>query len=71
MNPLPTENIQSPGVQVSRLAYTKAELCQALRVSPVTLWRLEQRGLLVPIPGIRHKLYPIAAVERFLAGGAQ
>jgi hypothetical protein len=53
---------------VERLAYTKSELCEALRLSPVTLWRLEQRGLLMPIAGLRHKLYPVTTVERFLAG---
>jgi len=54
----------------SRLTYTKAELCKALNLSPVTLWRLEQKGSLVPLAGIRHKIYPVSAVEKFLKRGA-
>jgi hypothetical protein len=54
----------------SRLTYTKAELCEALHLSPVTLWRLEQRGVLMPLRGLRHKIYPVSVVERFLAKGA-
>ncbi len=51
-----------------RLAYTKTELCELLHLSTVTLWRLEKRGLLVPIPSIRHKIYSKAAVDAFLSG---
>lgn len=51
-----------------KLAYNKDELCAVLGVSPVTLWRLEKRGLLRPVPGIRHKLYSRKVVEAFLAG---
>jgi DNA-binding transcriptional MerR regulator len=61
---------ESIAAKVERLAYTKAELCEALRVSPVTLWRLEKKGLLEPVAGLRHKLYSKAAVERFIEGGA-
>jgi hypothetical protein len=61
---------KSNGAPEARLTYTKAELCKALRLSPTTLWRLEQRGVLLPIAGLRHKIYPVAAVERFLAKGA-
>jgi hypothetical protein len=53
---------------LERLAYTKAELCKLLHISTVTLWRLEKRGLLVPIPSIRHKIYSKVAVEAFLSG---
>uniref|UniRef100_UPI00404A0AC1 hypothetical protein n=1 Tax=Cephaloticoccus sp. TaxID=1985742 RepID=UPI00404A0AC1 len=55
---------------VLRLTYTKRELCAALHLSPVTLWRLEQRGVLMPLRGLRHKIYPVSVVERFLAKGA-
>jgi hypothetical protein len=54
-----------------RLAYTKAELGAKLSLSPVSIYRLEQRGLLRPIPGIRHKLFSVAEVNRFLAGGGR
>jgi hypothetical protein len=51
-----------------RLVYTVNELATELRVSRVTLWRLEVRGLLKSVPGIRHKIYSHAEVQRFLAG---
>ncbi len=54
--------------QIERLAYTKEELCSSLSLSPITLWRLEKRGLIHPIAGIRHKLYSVSEVKRFLAG---
>lgn len=54
---------------VERLAFTKSELCAALGLSPVSLWRLEKRGLLLPVQGLRHKLYTVESVQRFLKGG--
>ena len=57
-------------VPVAKLAYTLRELCAALGLCRVTLYRLEQRGLLRPVPGIRHKLYARAEVDRFLSGKA-
>ena len=53
---------------VEKLAYSTQELCAALGLSDVTLWRLAKRGLLNPVPGIRHRLYSRVEVERFLAG---
>jgi hypothetical protein len=47
------------------LTYTTAQVCAALQISPTTLWRLEQRGLLAPIPHLRHKRYSVAAVQKF------
>jgi hypothetical protein len=38
-------------------------------ISEVTLWRLNKRGLLRPVPGIRHRLYSVASIKRFLARG--
>jgi hypothetical protein len=52
-----------------KLAFSKSELAAAIGLSGVTLWRLEKRGLLKPVPGIRHKLFARAEVERFLRGG--
>lgn len=51
-----------------RLAYSKNELSQLLGLSPVTLWRLEKKGILRPVAGVRHKLYSATAVSRFLDG---
>ena len=57
-----------PTPVVEKLAYNTAELCSALGISPVTIWRLNRRGLLRPIYGLRHKLYAKAEVQRFLSG---
>ncbi len=62
----PTRHAEAPQ-QIERLAYTKDELCASLTLSPVTLWRLEKRGLIHSVAGIRHKLYSVTEVKRFLA----
>ena len=51
-----------------RLAYTLKELAAELGLSRVTIYRLEMRGLIKSVPGIRHKLYSRTQVEHFLAG---
>lgn len=51
-----------------KLAFTLKELTAELSISKVTIYRLEIRGLIKPVPGIRHKLYSRVEVERFLAG---
>jgi hypothetical protein len=51
--------------RVELLAYTADQVCAALQISKVTLWRLEKRGLLRPLPQLRHKRYPTEAVRRF------
>lgn len=50
-----------------KLTFTGKELNELLHISSVTRWRLEKRGLLMPVPGLRHKLYSIKEVEAFLA----
>ena len=65
---LPPATHSEAALQIERLAYTKDELTKALSLSPITLWRLEKRGLIHSIAGIRHKLYSAAEVKRFLAG---
>lgn len=55
-----------PAPTLQKLAYTKNELAAELGLSTVTIWRLERRGLLRPVPGIRHKLYARKEIERFL-----
>ena len=62
----PTAQAEAPQ-KIERLAYTKEELCASLSLSPVTLWRLEKRGLIHSVAGIRHKLYSVTEVKRFLA----
>lgn len=56
---------------VARLAYNAKEACAALGgVSATSLWRWEKRGLLKTIPGVRHKLYSLETLQRFVAGKA-
>jgi hypothetical protein len=52
--PVPVTTAKAP-----KLAYTKKELAEELSVSPISIWRLEQRGLLRSVPGLRTKLYSI------------
>ncbi len=49
-----------------RLALTTQEACTALGICSVSLWRLEKRGLIRSVPHLRHKMWPIAELERFL-----
>jgi hypothetical protein len=59
---------QPPVIVVEPLVYTIDELAKVLKLSRVTLWRLERRGLLKSVPGVRHKIYSRRAVEKFLEG---
>jgi helix-turn-helix protein len=52
-----------------RMTYTIKQLAAELSLSPVSIYRLEVRGLIKSVPGIRRKIYTRAEVERFLAGG--
>jgi hypothetical protein len=65
------ETISAPTRATDKLAFSKKELCDAIGVSPVTLWRLEKRGLLRPVAGIRHRIYSRKEVERFLSSGGR
>jgi DNA-binding transcriptional MerR regulator len=51
---------------VEPLAYTSEEAAQALRISLVTLWRLEKRGLLKPSRALRTPRWSRREIERFL-----
>jgi hypothetical protein len=68
---LPSVTDPEAAQQIERLASTKKELVALLSLSPVTLWRSEKRSLIHAIAGIRHKLYSVAEVKRFLDGRAQ
>jgi hypothetical protein len=50
-----------------RLALTRREACAALGISETSIWRLEARGLLRPVKHLRHRLYAVKEIERFLA----
>ena len=66
----PPPALSTPPAPIPLLVYTAEQVCAALQISKVTLWRLERRGLLRPIASLRHKRYSAAAVRDFLAGRA-
>jgi DNA-binding XRE family transcriptional regulator len=51
-----------------KLAYTAKELCAELSLSRDTIYKLECSGRIRAVPGIRHKIYSRAEVERLLKG---
>ncbi len=54
---------------VQRLVYTADEACAVLgNLSRVTLWRLEKRGLISAVPGLKTKLFSIEVLKKFVAG---
>ena len=61
-------SLSSSPTTLEKLAFTAAEVNQLLSISSVTRWRLEKRRLLLPVAGLRTKLYSRRAVEAFLAG---
>jgi excisionase family DNA binding protein len=46
---------------------TTAELAKRLRVKPITILRLEQRGFLRAVPGIRTRRFSREELDRFLS----
>jgi len=57
--------------RVARLTYNRREACFALGIRTSTLWRLEKCGRIRSIAGIRHKLYSIESLKRFVEGKAK
>ena len=49
-----------------KLALSRNEAAAALGVSPATVDRLAERGLLKPSRALRRPLYTVAELERFL-----
>lgn len=52
--------------EAPKLALNRIEAAKALSVSPATLDRLANRGLIFPCRATGRPLYPIAEIERFL-----
>jgi hypothetical protein len=52
--------------ETPKLALNRVEAAKALSVSPATLDRLANRGLIFPCRATGRPLYPIAEIERFL-----
>lgn len=53
---------------IERLTYSVEESAQALGVSKPTIYRLIEREILRPLPGIRHKRIPCDQVRKFARG---
>jgi DNA-binding transcriptional MerR regulator len=51
---------------IPKLALNRLEAAEAIGVSPATLDRLTQRGLLRPSRATRRPLYAVKEIERFL-----
>ena len=54
-----------PKTAAEKLVYTIPEVLEILGTSRCTLWRLGQKGLLRPIPGMEGR-YSRKAVEKFI-----
>lgn len=52
--------------EASKLALNRVEAADAISVSPATLDRLANRGLIFPCRATGRPLYSIAEIERFL-----
>jgi DNA-binding transcriptional MerR regulator len=58
-----TNHAESPP---PKLAYSRTEAAQVLGIKPLTLYRLEKRGLLHPSRATRRPLYAVSELQRFL-----
>jgi excisionase family DNA binding protein len=58
--------IKSDTPALPRLAYSMAETAELLGLSYQTVYRLNKRGLLNSSSALRHKLFPLSEIERFL-----
>jgi helix-turn-helix protein len=65
---LTSENFQvrRDDVGISRKAFSVRETAIALGISPISVRRLIQRGLLRPNRALRHLLIPASEIDRFL-----
>ncbi len=59
-------NEQRALFEAPKLALNRVEAAEALSVSPATLDRLANRGLIFPCRATGRPLYSIAEIERFL-----
>jgi DNA-binding transcriptional MerR regulator len=58
---------QTKLIQTPKLALNRVEAAEALSVSPATLDRLANRGLILPCRATGRPLYSIKEIERFLS----
>jgi predicted site-specific integrase-resolvase len=66
MNKVIKVKVKSERPVLPRMAYSLRETAQLLGVCYQTVWRMQQKGLLHPCTGLRHKLIPKSEIERFL-----
>ena len=59
-----------PAVVPETLTYSVTETAAVLGVSLPTVYRLVTRGVLRPLPGLRHKRLPKRQVHAFVDGAA-
>ena len=59
-----TENSVKP--PLPKLAFSTVETAEIIGVSAMTIHRLTKRGLLRASNALRHKVYPLSEIERFL-----
>jgi len=59
-------NEQCALFEAAKLALNRVEAAKALSISPATLDRLANRGLIFPCRATCRPLYSIAEIERFL-----
>ena len=62
-------DLKSPNEVPIRLTFTLKQLCSELSLSPDTIYKLENQGLIKSVPGVRRKIYSRAEVLRFLGSG--
>jgi hypothetical protein len=67
--PPPTPPPKTEKALPQKLAFSLKELSVELGISKVSIYRLEQRGLLKSLPYLRTKVYTRREVERFLDAG--
>ena len=63
---IPPPAIPATMTKAPKLTSHQDGLAEELSMSPVSIWRLEQRGLLKSVPGLRTKLYSWREVDRYL-----
>jgi len=59
---------RSTSAKVEKMAYTREDLKEILSVSILTIYRLERKGMLPRIKGLRRPLYSRESVEAFITG---
>jgi hypothetical protein len=61
--PQPEAETKQP---LPRLGFSLDESAQIIGVSYITAYRLNKRGLLKSVGGLRHKIIPLSEIQRFL-----